>query len=434
MGAQDMLDEAGPMDGKTESQGVFVQGRSRDGKFIQFDLEKDSRDVETDDVLVSIDIDSVIWVTDKPQFNGSINLHLLPLQGDKPPFKTNNHVYIRAFLPPTKFDRENHQRSSKLERYPLSSIPHTHFAYFSQGYGQFYIHVFFPRMIRKDVNTGFMATFIPYEVQDLWFSEVIIPAWGAVLRNDIGTDEYIPKSTEDLRQKMVGQRKVYIRPITDQNLPLMQKTMSSILADNPDLLSRFGSFFFVVDARGLKLLSKQNKGAADVYEDLCTKCPGLKWDYMSDRSNGELFLDLGISYHPPTEREPLVGLWRLDRVEESYNLMGTRKGIPHNTCTFVAYGGMQAEMKQRRSRLVQLCFRSTYNLCFEVVRTPNQTEYLCQDLDAIKVSDKFLAGCNSWKSLFRDAENRSYGVREEVRGSGLAIVKLLDVVYEKVCT
>ena len=153
---------------------------------------------------------------------------------------------------------------------------------------------------------------------------------------------------------------------------------------------------------------------------------------MIDKTYGELFLDLGISYHPPHQPEPLVGLWRLPKVETSYQMMGMRKGNTYHACTLEDFGGKQAEMKQERLKRVHLCFRSTYNLYFEVVRQPGQTQYLCSDDNGIKVDDKFLESTDRWKSLIHATQPNSYGVRDEVRGSGQAIVELLQMVTEKV--
>jgi hypothetical protein len=437
MGAEDMLYEAGRIENRPESQAVFVNGLSRDRKYIQLDLEKDGVELKDEDVKVSIDIDSVIWVTPNLRFLGPVYIHFLPLISNQPPFSVNNHVYVDILLPPSKEDREFQQISWRTHSYPLSAIPHTHFGHIGDGSGQFNVYVFFPRMIRKNPETGRMSTLIPREVQDLWFSEVVMPAFRIAMKDCPGTMEYLPMNIEQLRLRQGDRQKKSI-PLTTDLFPRFQSTLRQLVSMRPDLLGRFGSFFFVVDSRGMKMLSKQISTENDKYKTLCSMIPQLDWDYMNDRSNGELFLDLGISYHPSEEEEEeeeeegLVGLWRLERIAESYEIMGMKKGTTHHTSMLSKYGGRQAEMKINKSQSVHLCFRSSYNLCFEVVRLPGQANYLCSDIDAIKVNNKFLAGCNSWGKLFRNAEKRSYGVRDEVRGSGLAIVMLLDVALQKV--
>jgi hypothetical protein len=212
----------------------------------------------------------------------------------------------------------------------------------------------------------------------------------------------------------------------------MQANLKQVLKEKPELLGRFGSFFFVVDARGIKFLSKQHAQDQDLYQALCTTVPELNWDHMNDRLHGELFLDLGISYHPSSTSGPLVGLWKLPMVEASYTMMGMKAGTTHHSCTLSGYGGKQAEMRLERMKQVHIAFRSTYNLCFEVVRCPGQAQYLCTDEEAIKVNDKFLIGCDQWKKLFQTAQQNSFGVREEIRGSGIALVDILHAAAKKV--
>jgi hypothetical protein len=432
MGAQDMLDEAGQVEKTKASQMVFVCGKSRDNRFIRMDLEKDKVDIPKHDVVVSVDLDSVIWVALKLQFIGPINLHVLPLFAERPPFSTNNHVYVTILNPPTKDDRLHGRKSQKSSRFSLSQIPHTHFGQIGQGSGQFNIYVFFPRMIWRNPGRNRMATLIPQVVQDLWFSEAVIPAIRKSLQNYPGLLEYLPISVEHLRWRTGDKRGYKTIPITAAALDTMQANLRLGLKEKPELLGRFGSFFFAVDARGIKFLSKQHARNQDLYQALRSTVPQLDWDHMSNRSHGELFLDLGISYHPPVTSEPLVGLWRLPRVEDSYTMMGMKMGTTHHSCTLSEYGGRQAEMSLGRMKQVHIAFRSTYNLCFEVVRCPGQSQYLCKDEDAIKVNDKFLVGCDQWKKLFQTAQRSSFGVREEVRGSGISIVDILHAAAEKV--
>jgi len=432
MSAHDMLDEAGPAENTPESQNVFVRGKSRDDKFIFVDLERDKVDLLKQDLAVSIDIDSIIWVTYDLTFLGPMNLHLLPLLGDKPPFATNNHVYVKVLSPPTPDNCDLQGKSSHSSTFSLSQIPHTHFGQMGQGAGQLNIYIFFPRMIRKNRHNGRMATLIPKVVQDLWLSEAVIPAARNSLHNFPGLMEYLPHNVEELHLRSGHRHGTKTIPLTPQTLLLLQTNLRELVQSQADLLGRFGSFFFAVDARGIKLLSKQHQTTEDPYQTLCSMIPELDWNHMMNRLHGELFLDLGVSYHPPQEGEALVGLWRLPQVETSYQIMGMQKGTTHHSCTLESYGGWQAEMKKERRKRVHLCFRSTYNLCFQVIRNPGQAQYLCTDDDAIKINDRFLAGCDRWKTLFHTAQKNSYGVREEIRGSGNAIMEVLQNAMQKV--
>jgi hypothetical protein len=70
------------------------------------------------------------------------------------------------------------------------------------------------------------------------------------------------------------------------------------VSQNDDLLSCFGSFFFILDAQGIKLLSKQCGPGETAFQVLQKIVPSLDWDYMLDKANGELYLDPGVFFSP----------------------------------------------------------------------------------------------------------------------------------------
>ena len=206
---------------------------------------------------------------------------------------------------------------------------------------------------------------------------------------------------------------------------------------NPALLGRYGSFFFAADARGIKVITKQclhPKGHGQDPPELSSifgAFEDLDWEYMLDRSRGELYLDLGISFHTKQDT-PLVGLWRINKLHESYELMGMKKGDVHHFSTFGNYGGRKAAMKKERQQAVHIKSRISYNLAFELVRNPGMLDYIIGDIEAVKSSDRFKDACQSWVNLFDEGMKRSYGVRDEVRATAPAIQDLLKVAFLKV--
>lgn len=94
---------------------------------------------------------------------------------------------------------------------------------------------------------------------------------------------------------------------------------------------------------------------------------------------------------------------------------------------------MQSEMTLARAAAVQLIFRSTYNLCFEIIRRPGGDNYFCEDSDAHDVNRNFLEYIKRYHGLFMGATTKSYGVREEIRGSGAAIKLVMLNAPKKVC-
>jgi hypothetical protein len=87
--------------------------------------------------------------------------------------------------------------------------------------------------------------------------------------------------------------------------------------------------------------------------------------------------------------------------------------------------------KTKQPRNPPSCYHNIQS-CIEVIRTSGQTQYVCGDADAIKGGDRFIGACSAWKELFQQAMSKSFGVRDEVRGSAVAIFNLFGVASEKV--
>jgi hypothetical protein len=429
LGLQGMLDEAGLVENTTESRNVFICGKDRAGGFFRVDPAADEIHIAAKDIAVSMDLDSFIYVTHQLKFRGAMHLHLLPLLGNRAPFWKTNHVSVKVLCPPT----EAGSRSHTTKAYTLNQIPHTHFGQLGAGAVLFNVYVFFPRMIQKHRVHGFMLNMLPLPVQDLWLGSCVIPAAREVFSDDFpGTNEYVPWSLEQLRLKKGGDRGPKTVVTSPECLVALQTVLRRHVRHNPDLLQRFGSFFFVVDSRGIKLLSKQYALQTQPQAVVQDMLPFLDLQHMMDKEHGELILDLGVSYHPSADLGPTIGLWKLGQVDTSYRLMGCRQGKIHQACTLDGYGGRQAPMGKRRQMHTQFLSRSTYNLVFEVIRVGGRVQYLCSDADAIKAGDKYVDSCRAWKDLFHQAASKSFGVREEVRGSATAIFDLFSITLEKV--
>jgi len=406
LGLKDMLDEAGLAENTPESQNVFVCGKTGNEEFFGVNPEKDAVEIANTDNTLSLDVDSWMHVTQDLKFREAMHLHLLPLLGSRAPFWKTNHVTVEVLCPPT----EAGVRSKRTKTFTLNQIPHTHFGQLSAGSILFNVYVFFPRMIQKHPCGKFMLNMVPRLVQEVWQSNAIIPAAREVFKEDFpGTTEYIPWSIDHMKLRNGETRGIKTLAISPECLTRLQLVLWWRVQHNPDLLSRFGSYFFVVDARGIKLLSKQYPIHTDPHHILQMMLPFLDLEHMLNREHGELILDMGISYHPPENREPLVGLWKLAEVANSYAAMGANKGTTHHTCILAMYGGRQAPMQKTRKQHTQLLARSTYNLVFELVCVGGRLEYLCKDADASKAGVKYMDACQAWKDLFLQAIHESFG-------------------------
>lgn len=66
-------------------------------------------------------------------------------------------------------------------------------------------------------------------------------------------------------------------------------------------------------------------------------------------------------------KTPLVGMWDLETLHDSYQYICTKKGDVHHFSTFADYGGKKAAMKKERQQAVHLVSKISYNLAFELV-------------------------------------------------------------------
>jgi hypothetical protein len=216
------------------------------------------------------------------------------------------------------------------------------------------------------------------------------------------------------------------------------KEVERRISEGGELLSCFGSLFVVADGRGMKVATKQciprgiaPNEAQPTFEQIKYSFPDLDWDRMLDRGCGELYLDIGISYHCNSQ-EPLTGLWRIPFLQKSFSKMGSQSPTIHPLGTLAFYGGLKAEMSTKSKRDSHIISRISYCLAFETIRSPGTMEYLCSDKDIVNRTPKFLSSVRNWSELFLSAQSRQYGVRDEIRGLASTIISFLPLSVEKV--
>ena len=189
-------------------------------------------------------------------------------------------------------------------------------------------------------------------------------------------------------------------------------------------------FLLVADIRGCKGVTRGN----NPYECLKTEYAGMDWDHAMQRENGQLVLDLGITFHPnPADETPLVGLWRLDVMRASYAKAGATKSMLHPACTLQGYGGLQATIEQRRgvscpncvplelhaqlrgnpSTIGKALFLQGHRCIRHILRIPCLLQQIHRD-------------------LCRGSRSKSFGVRHEIRASGPAVTEAPDTARTKV--
>ena len=436
MGMQDMIDGAGA-EGSICSMELFVKGLTADGRWVKFNPRRDAHNVPPSNYTLSYDIDSIILTSDELNLSGDVEIEVLPYSGRTPPIPKSNHSYVELLMPQSEADIEAGGRSEWYSiSYSVSSIPHTHFA----KIGPFKITIHFPRMKHRDPINDRSATLIPWEVQSLFLVEVLYPAIMAgknpstMPYKNFTLDEWKWKASNNTRFSGASRTVV----VSAEQFDAIQLAMREIIAADPDELGIFASFYLLLEGKGIKLRTNCviGEGEMDPYETLCQKIPYIDFEHFKKRENGQLLMDLGIGFHPTDDNgEPLVCLWDLEKLCESYDAAGMNKGTTHHTNTMANYGGIQAEMDQRRRSLVQICFRSSYCLHYEAVRRVRGGEIsFCNDVDAYNTNSSFMKSIDDYMKMLNGGRKKTYGVRDEIRGSGAAICKVLNNLPSLVCS
>lgn len=430
---REMLDRAGVVAGADVSHRIFVRGKEERGpppratsRYLALDLEKDGVDVAPDCVKVSVDLDSLIWVTTAANFTvRSFEIFLTPKVRPGVGIDKNNFIYVNLLSPPTNTMELGDPMLRARKQVPLSRIPHLEFGYCGQGSRRINFFAFFPRMIWKN-DKGRYATRLPGQLTDLWYESAILAACRATYAKKPGFSEYLPHSLQEIRDR-TGMAKQKEINIAGGNQKRVMEELCRIIKEG-DSLSCFGSFFIVADGRGMKFTTKQcvlAEESAPSFDLIKAEFADLDWDVMQDRGKGELYLDIGTGYHSE-HQVPLVGFWRLPSLLDAFGQMESKKPTTFNFGTQKFHGGMSAEMSMKAKTTSHLISKINYCLAFEVVRNPGTSDYICSDVDVVGRTTRFHTECQKWLALTSAAVFNPYGVREEVRGLAGIVLKRLE--------
>ncbi|KDQ07780.1 hypothetical protein BOTBODRAFT_180456 [Botryobasidium botryosum FD-172 SS1] len=249
---------------------------------------------------------------------------LSPTADHVPSISKSNHVHVNLVMPPSPSDPEG---PTCEMWFPLSTIPHACIAQLSEGNGG-------ARMLKVLVE---------------FWEKVVLPCIAE--HCDIASTPFFATTVRGntLRTATKGQPEGNLnRPkqlcVDPDIFVAIQQSMCDKVQRDPSL-AVFKGFFFVVNLKGCK----QSSSITIKLDDLdLPKSEGplaklerqfseLDFDYMWGRRNGELYLDLAISFHPDKEcagprgpeRMPLVGLWRQEWLVASYGVARFTMGKAH---------------------------------------------------------------------------------------------------------
>lgn len=375
------------------------------------------------DVKVSLDIDSIIWVTHDLRFKKSVNLVIGITYNQPAPISKHNHVYVNI-LPPRSECQAGRPHPPLCVG--LHALPHMRFLQIGDGAGSLNTYIFFPRMKHKGEHSNRSISILPPLIQRHFIESVLLPALSSVSSD--AAAPYINYTLRDFSYKARQPNQPTLKsiPIHPEAMKNLQKKMRDIICENEEDLGMFGSFFFVTDGRGLKLWTMEGVEHEDPLSALKSQTSRLDWEYMLEREHGELLLDLGISFTPSTpDNKGVVGLWKLDALHASYAIAGYCSPTIHHSCTLRDYGNLQAEMRLGRRQHTHFAFRQSYNLAFEVVRQPGRQLTICSEPAAYQAGHAYTTQVSELLDVFNRAKGKSYGVREEIRLGGKALLSVL---------
>lgn len=290
----------------------------------------------------------------------------------------------------------------------------------------------FPRMKHIIPLRDRVETKLPYEVEAFWLEHLVYPALSNI--ESRGAKPYIDITPDDVlyRNRQTRDKSLLIASDhLDQLLVGIQKILDEKKED--EFYSRFRSFFFVLQAVGIKLSTSMDQDWADLWTKLAQQHPSLDWKHMEDPDNGELLVDVGIGIHPP-ENSQVVGFWDVEALRVGYDYGGYARGTTHGVSTVWAIGGIHAEMGGVRKKHTHIAYRLSYNLAYEIHRGlwTRQKEKFFPVSATYKQDPQYRDAIRSMLEAFDRNINKSFGVRDEYRCRGSSIKRVFPHLKARV--
>jgi hypothetical protein len=232
MGAAEMIEEAehaGNLD-------VFLTGLTSEGLHVRLDLGRDA--VKPEEIVVSWDIDSLVWVTREPEFKHAINIFTLPQIRHKAPISKHNHVYVELLLPQSEEDKESLGPRTEFETktFRLSRLPHVAFGKLGDGAGLMNLYLVFPRISHQHEYTGRWMSMVPWDIQGQFWNKVVSPAM--LLAMDDAFYPYMALSSEQMRFKASAKGKLKVESGKSPTFPFKRASFQLLLQHMRRLVSR----------------------------------------------------------------------------------------------------------------------------------------------------------------------------------------------------
>lgn len=250
-------------------------------------------------------------------------------------------------------------------------------------------------------------------MKDWWFEEVIIPALNKVSR-DSTSAPYLDFSYRHMRtrdgHRPHGKEYTFDKKHLQEFISELRRKVAiwDTTFENYNPLRIFGSFFFVGEAKGIKLPSMTDSFGDRPIHKFLHAIPQLDWEMLCEPTKAACYVDVGVVIQPKQSRsdgsDPLVGLWSLYPLITSYKRAGFTP-TTHTSAQFARFGGIEGQPSQERANRTQIIRQIHYCLAFEVVHIQAGKIKYYKDQDALlgnaaykKVIDDYLFTLDQSKS------------------------------------
>ncbi|KAG1724228.1 uncharacterized protein EDB91DRAFT_1255320 [Suillus paluster] len=184
----------------------------------------------------------------------------------KPGIFKHNHAYIDITIPQSEADSS--MPGSRTEwlskQFPMSTIPHACIGRISSALLTLNLYIAFPRMIHQHPVNGWRIMLMPKEVLDIFWDRVLLPSIGDC--TDVSCAPYLKQTLEEAQYKARGRDGCKggwgppkTVPLSDDDFMEVQKCMQACIRDGEGELSMYESLFFILEGKGIKLLTKDGQ-------------------------------------------------------------------------------------------------------------------------------------------------------------------------------
>ena len=181
-----------------------------------------------------------------------------------------------------------------------------HLWHIEQCFESMYIYICFPWMIHRNEMAHRHANCMPKEILDLFWGNILLPAIHQ--HSDIDVAPYMTLTLDKVwfkarKRHKKRPRHLKVVPFSMITLKGIEVMMKRIIQQDPSWFLWYGSLFFVLECKGIKLWTKTFLHDMTPIDAPLNGIPAFDWKHMINRDNGKLLVDLSIAIHLACEQK-----------------------------------------------------------------------------------------------------------------------------------